>query len=260
MQTKSKASHPVFALEGVAAGFGAHPVLHGLNWEIEAGTTFGVLGQGGHGKTLFLKVLAGLHDLIAGHVLFYGKNIAEFSSGEKADFRRRIGMTFQKGGLFDWLTTAENLELVLSEKTSLTRRQRIKKTEQALSDVGLLEAKDLPVHSLSGGMQKRLGIARALLLSPEVLLYDEPTAGLDPVTSRALVDLIGEFRDTYKMTVVLVSSELLQMNRLVHAAGFLWEGAFAQVGTMESLQQSSHSAVKQFMQATSFKVGANDRV
>jgi phospholipid/cholesterol/gamma-HCH transport system ATP-binding protein len=156
-------------------------------------------------------------------------------------------MTFQRSGLFDSLTCGENLAFALREVRHLAVRELAPRVAQALSEVGLGGQENLRVHEMSGGMQKRLGIARALLLSPRVILYDEPTAGLDPLTAHAINDLIDDVRKKYAMSLVLVTSDPRQAYRLCDHLGFLYRGRFLAQGTMAQMHDSKEPAVRQFL-------------
>ena len=158
-------------------------------------------------------------------------------------------MTFQKDGLFDSLSCADNLRFPLTERLVLTTAEREKRVEKALEEVGLKGQGRLMVHEMSGGMQKRLGIARALLFSPSVILYDEPSAGLDPITARSINELITQMRETHGMTIVVVTSDLNQARQLCDQVGLLWKGKFEQVGGQTAMENSKNPAVHQFFHA-----------
>jgi phospholipid/cholesterol/gamma-HCH transport system ATP-binding protein len=149
--------------------------------------------------------------------------------------------------LFDSLTCAENLHFPLRELTPLNERDRKRQVTQALADVGLVGQEELQIPEMSGGMQKRLGIARALVLSPEVILYDDPTAGLDPITSRSILSLIHRMRKKYEMTLIIVTSDPSQAYQICDRVGFLWHGHFVETGTPDEMKASKHPAVRQFL-------------
>jgi phospholipid/cholesterol/gamma-HCH transport system ATP-binding protein len=238
----------VFSLHNVwLSGLSGHSVLKGIHLEIPRGETFALIGPSGEGKTVLLKLMAGLLRPDRGEVLFQGVALVDLSARRRSLFSRRIGMTFQKSGLFDSLTCAQNLDFPLRELTALSQAERERKIEKALEEVGLVGQGALMVHEMSGGMQKRLGIARALILSPEAILYDDPTAGLDPITSRSILELILEMKRKYEMTVVLVTSQPDQAYRMADRIGFLYKGDFLQIGSSEIIQASSQPVVKQFV-------------
>lgn len=207
------------------------PVLEDLQLTIEPKETFGIIGAGGCGKSVLLKVIAQLIRL--------EKGSCELGTD-------RYTMTFQRSGLFDSLTAEENLDFVLYE-ARVPRRERLERIDAALEEVGLRSQGKLYPHELSGGMQKRLGIARALLLRPELVLYDDPTAGLDPVTSRTITNLIQEMKEKYGMTIVLTTSDLKVAFNLSTRIGFLHSGKFAEVGEPSAIKGTSNPIVRQFL-------------
>lgn len=239
----------VYKVEKLYAGFGGEPILQSLDWELEEGESFAILGPSGSGKTLFLKLLVGLLPPLSGSIRFFGQDLAQMGLAEKKAFRESIGMTFQKDGLFDSLTCGDNLRFPLRERLKLTAKECEARVASGLESVGLTGQAGLMVHEMSGGMQKRLGIARALLFSPRVLLYDEPSAGLDPITSRSINELIAQVRERHKMTVILVTSELAQAKQLATRIGLLADGNFEQTGDWKALTHSSNEMVSQFFQA-----------
>ena len=221
--------------------------MKGLNLTLRRGETFALIGPSGEGKSLCLKMMAGLVSPDRGTVLFHGAELGKMRGERLVSLRRRIGMTFQKSGLFDSLSCGENLRFPLRELLRLTGAEAEARVARALEDVGLSGTETLMVSEMSGGMQKRLGIARALVLSPEAILYDDPTAGLDPVTSGAIIDLILAMKHKYEMTVVLVTSDPVQAMHLSDRIGFLYQGDFAQIGTPDEIRGSEVAVVRQFV-------------
>lgn len=222
-------------------------VLQGLNLTLEAGEVFVVISPGGAGKTTLLKVMAGLLQPISGTVKFQGQDLFRIPLHDRYKIQRRIGMTFERGGLFDSLNVEENLTFPLKEWNDLDPEQLAGRVDQALSEVGLARTQKKRTHELSGGMRKRLGIARALILNPEVVLYDDPTAGLDPITARAIINLLRMMKLHFKMTAVIVTSDLTLAFQLADRIGFLYQGIFLQIGKLVDIQQSENPVVKQFV-------------
>lgn len=236
-----------FHLAGITLDFHGARLFDRLDLEIARGETVGILGPSGSGKSTLLKLMAGLISPTAGTIEMFGRPLKELEREDRPAFRRRVQMTFQKSGLFDSRTCRDNLEFTLRELLPLGPAAREQKISQVLGDVGLLGHQDLLPSQMSGGMQKRLGIARALVLSPEVVLYDDPTAGLDPITSRTILTLVEEMREKYEMTVVLVTSDPAQASRLCDRIGFLYEGKIQEIAEPAAMKHSRNPAVKQFM-------------
>lgn len=222
-----------------------------VDWKLEEGEIFCVLGPGGVGKSVFLRLLVGLLEPIEGSVSYGGRDLRSLSRAEKRDFYRSVGFAFQRNGLFDSMTCGDNLRFPLTELLQLKGEEREGRVREALADVGLSGQEDLRPSEMSGGMQKRLGIARALSLNPKVILYDEPTSGLDPLTSVQIYDLILEARKKYGMSAVLATTDPVQAFRLADRIGFLHGGRFVEVGASEKLSRSEHPAVRQFLSGSS---------
>lgn len=216
-------------------------LLHSLSFALEKNESLALIGPSGGGKSLLLKVLAGLVPVHSGR---YSFNEIPFSHSDK-ETRRQTGMSFQRGGLFDSLTVVENLLFPLREVLGLEGKEASERATNILAEVGLEGTENLFIHEISGGMQKRLGVARALLLSPSLLLCDDPTAGLDPVTSREIIELILEMKLKYGMTIVLSTSELSLAYRC-DKVGFLNDGRFLDIARPGVIQTSEIPEVHQF--------------
>jgi len=238
-----------FSAEYLTFGFpGERLLFDRLDWKLDEGEVFCVLGPGGEGKSVFLRLLAGLLQPLSGDVRFRGRSLAEFSRREKREFYRSIGFAFQRNGLFDSLSCGDNLRFPLTELLELKGEPREERVRRSLADVGLAGQEALALTEMSGGMQKRLGMARALSLDPKVIFYDEPTAGLDPLTSAQIQELILQARKKYGMTVVISTTDPVQAMRLADRIGFLFRGRFVAVETPENLKRSKHPAVRQFLE------------
>jgi len=212
---------------------GGVPVLDRVGLELVGGETLGIIGPSGGGKSTLLKVVAGLLPPTGGEIT------------RPAD--TEIGMTFQRAGLFDSLSCGENIAFPLRERLGLRGDAVVERVQRALAEVGLEGIEDKRTHELSGGMQKRLGIARALVLAPQLLLYDDPTAGLDPLTSRAIAQLIGQVKKKYGTTVIVVTSDLDVALQLSDRIGFLWRGTLKDTGPASSLYKTALPEVRQFV-------------
>ncbi|MEW6056870.1 MAG: ATP-binding cassette domain-containing protein [Bdellovibrionota bacterium] len=224
-------------VSNVSKRFFTQPVLNRISFDVERGQSLVILGQSGVGKSVLLKILAQLVVPDEGSVQIESRN---------------LGMLFQKNALFDSLTVEENLEFPLRERTELDRRLRLERIRKFLDWVGLSESRSLYPDELSGGMQKRLGIARALIVEPEVLFYDEPTAGLDPITSRIIADLILRLKKEFGTTIIVVTSDVMRAYQLADQIGILMkspEGAvFVRAGSPEQARNSEDPAIQQFLQ------------
>lgn len=197
------------ALENLVHAFpGQPPLFRGLSLSVAPGECVAILGPGGSGKTLLLKTLAGLFRPDEGKVRVHG----------------RTAMAFQKGGLFDWLTTEENVLFALKEIENVKGKPAKARAAAALAEVGLEGHGEKPVDALSGGMQKRLGLARALVTEPSLVLFDEPTAGLDPVTARQVNDLLKRMQTKHRSASVVATSDPAQARQLGDRVGFLHDG------------------------------------
>jgi len=223
------------------------PLLADLSFSLKRAEIFCVLGPTGTGKTTLLKILAGLLSPTAGQIFFGAPVREEGNLSKKKEEALAVGMSFQRGGLLDWLTVEENVDFALEEVTQLNSAERKDLIKHMLNRVGLGSSLDLQVRELSGGMQKRLSIARAMALKPQVLLLDEPTAGLDPITAAEIIAFIKEHYETYQNSIVLVTSDLSVAFALAQKIGFLWRGKFLLVETQAEFKKSSYPEIQQYL-------------
>ncbi|MGA3007261.1 MAG: ATP-binding cassette domain-containing protein [Opitutaceae bacterium] len=224
---------PIIDVTGLVCGYGEVIVLRDVSFSVQPGELFFVIGGSGCGKTTLLRHLIGLQRPYAGAVKYFGKNFTEAESAQRRSLLKTFGVLYQGGALWSSLTLGQNIALPLEEYTTLTRREIDDLIMLKLAQVGLAGFEDYYPSELSGGMKKRAGFARALALDPAIVFFDEPTAGLDPVTSRQLDHLIREVRDTLGTTMVIVSHELtsifgladrvILLDRVAH--GIIAEGA-----------------------------------
>ncbi len=226
----------MIAVSHIAKSFDNHTVLKDVDFQVPKGGSLVILGQSGSGKSVLLKILACLLEPDQGTLQLKSKN---------------IGMLFQKNALFDSMTVQENLEFPLKERTKLNAKERQEKSQMFLEWVGLPQAGPLFPEELSGGMQKRLGIARALIVEPDILFYDEPTAGLDPITSRLIADLILRLKKEFGTTLVVVTSDVMRAYQMADNIGILirsTEGSyFLPAGTPQEAQVSTDPRIQQFL-------------
>jgi len=222
MSSGSSTSAPLaIAVADLDVGYGSFVVQRGLRFEVPRGTIFVIMGGSGCGKSTVLRVLIGLLPPLRGEVLVGGVSLWQADESRREAITRRIGVLYQGGALWSGMTLAENVELPLAEFTDLTAGQRQEMVALKLALVGLAGFEDFYPSQLSGGMQKRAGLARAMALDPDILFLDEPTAGLDPVSSRHFDDLILELRESLGCTVVVVTHELASIFAIGDDAIFL---------------------------------------
>ncbi|MCL5102561.1 MAG: ABC transporter ATP-binding protein [Armatimonadetes bacterium] len=225
-------------------------ILRRLDLQVEKGETLAVMGMSGAGKSTLLKCVAGLLRPSGGQILMDGVDIARMRESELDRIRRRIGMVFQYAALFDSLTVYENVAFGLRRHANLTESQMAEVVKHKLSMVGLPRTESLMPAELSGGMQKRVGLARALALEPEIVLYDEPTAGLDPITAATIAELIVKTRDELGVTSVLVSHDIPTIKRVSNRIAMLHRGKIIALGTVEEMEKSEDPSVRQFMEGS----------
>lgn len=205
------------------------------------------MGPSGQGKSVLLKVLAGLLLPDQGQVLIDGRDLHDMSEADRHRLMRSMGMLFQKNALFDSLSVAENVAFPLRETTNLSASEIEAKVSYFLEAVGLSHVRQLYPDEISGGMQKRLGIARALALEPRIILYDDPTAGLDPITSRKIVDLILELQKKNSATVVAVTNDMARAFQLADRLALVTKGELVVTGSVEETRRHPDPRVQQFI-------------
>lgn len=226
-------------------------VLHDVNLRIQRGETVSIMGVSGSGKTTLLKIMAGLIRPASGQVFIDLTDITKLSEEDMNRVRHRLGVVFQYGALFDSLTVYDNVAFALLRHTHLSKPEIDDIVEEKLSLVGLPGTQNLMPSQLSGGMQKRVGLARAIAMNPEVLLYDEPTSGLDPVMTRIIDDLIQEMHDKLGVTSVAVSHSLPSIFRISDRIAMLHEGTVIAYGTPDEIRESPDARVQQFIHGES---------
>jgi phospholipid/cholesterol/gamma-HCH transport system ATP-binding protein len=238
---------PIIELRDVHKAFGQQHVLAGLNLSIEAGKTTVVLGPSGSGKSVMLKHIVGLLRPDKGEVHFDGKRIDTLKERELTETRLQIGLVFQMSALFDSMTVHENIEFPLREHTKLTREERHERVREALATVDLPGIEHKLPAQLSGGQRKRVALARAVVLQPRVVLYDEPTTGLDPIRSDGINELILKLKNTIGVTGIVVTHDLVSARKVADRCVLLLNGKLAADGTYEELENHPEARVRQFL-------------
>lgn len=239
---------PAVELRGVEKAFRGTPVLRGVDLAIARGETFTILGGSGSGKSVCLKHIIGLLTADAGHITVLGTDVTRLAESAWIAIRKRCGVVFQGAALFDSLTVHENVAYPLREHQRESEERITARVEQCLDAVGLAGTGPMLPVELSGGMRKRVGVARAIALEPELVLYDEPTTGLDPANSRRIGELIAELNKRLKVTSVVVTHELDLCFAISDRVGLLKGGRIAASGTVDEMRSSSHPVVRAFLE------------
>jgi phospholipid/cholesterol/gamma-HCH transport system ATP-binding protein len=247
--------------EDVSVSFSKRaPLLHDVNLTLRRGETFVVIGSSGVGKSVLLKTAAGLIAPEKGRVLIDGESLYQVSRRQQAVLMYKMGMLFQKNALFDSLTVRDNLAFPLREVSKLPEDKIQEKVMEFLGYVGLSHAADLMPSEISGGMQKRVGVARALILNPKMILYDDPTAGLDPITSRLIIDLIIKLNREFGTTVMAITNEMnraYQLGGEKGRMGMILDGTLLVTGTVEETKNHPDKRVQDFINGR-YKEGVID--
>lgn len=238
---------PVVEVREVWKAFEGNEVLRGVSLTLPRGSTLAVMGGSGRGKTVLLRLIAGLISPDAGEIRLFGTRIDPLREEQMLPFRRRMGFVFQSSALFDSLSVFENIAYPLREHTHLTEPELADRVRTFLSLVGLPGTEDLLPAELSGGMRKRVGIARALALEPEVVLFDEPTAGLDPTNARLVAELIARLRTGVCDTAIVVTHDVEFASMVADQMAILHAGQFVASGTPAEIQHSRNDAVRSFL-------------
>lgn len=238
---------PMYKVEEIKKQFGLLPVLKGVDLEVMRGESIVVIGQSGCGKSVLLKHLVGLMQPDEGKVIFDGQDLSDLSFSELGAVRLRMGMLFQSAALFDSLTVGENVGLGLKESRKYKKAEMNEMVLDKLEMVGLASAVDKYPSELSGGMRKRVGLARAIATEPEVLLYDEPTTGLDPITGDLINDLIVNLNEKLHVTSVAVTHDMKSAYKIASRIVMLYQGKVEFDGTPEETRNTQNGVVRQFI-------------
>jgi phospholipid/cholesterol/gamma-HCH transport system ATP-binding protein len=242
---------PVVAVENLTKTFGRQRVLNGISLSVSRGETLAVLGRSGTGKSVLLRLIIGLEQPDSGSIRIHDQEIAGLALDRMGEIRKKMGFLFQQAALYDSLTVKENVAFPLEHhRKEMSQSERDDRVNQLLGEVGMEgNLKKMP-SDISGGMQKRVGLARALALEPEILLLDEPTAGLDPISSAEIDELILKLQREHQMASIVVTHDMHSAKTIANRLAILNEGNVLIEGTFEDLQQSDIGFVKEFLKSS----------
>ena len=246
-QNQNKQSEAVVSIRSLFKAFGENEVLRGVDLDLFQGENLVVLGRSGTGKSVLIKIIAGLLRPDSGTVNVLGKEVSRLEERQLNELRLQLGFSFQNSALYDSMSVKENLLFPLNRhRPHFSRAEAMKSIDSVLDAVGLLRAKNQMPTELSGGQKKRIGIARTLILQPKVMLYDEPTAGLDPITSTEINELITEVREKYGTSSIIITHDLTCAKDTGDRVAMLLEGVFTKVGTFADVFGSEDERIKSF--------------
>jgi phospholipid/cholesterol/gamma-HCH transport system ATP-binding protein len=236
-------------ITGLAFAYGAHQIFRDVNLTIPQGKVVGIMGASGSGKTTLMRLIGGQLKPERGEIRVMGQVVHALGRGELFELRRRMGMQFQQGGLFTDLSVFENIAFQMREKTDLSESMINDLVLMKLNAVGLRGAAELMPAELSGGMSRRVGLARAIALDPTLMMYDEPFAGLDPISCNVIGNLIRRLNDTLGLTSIVVSYDAQEALKVIDYVYFIADGVVVAQGTTEEVKTSSDPFVSQFIRA-----------
>jgi phospholipid/cholesterol/gamma-HCH transport system ATP-binding protein len=247
-EAEADGSAPVIAVEDLHKSFGSQTVLNGISLAVSRGETLAVLGRSGTGKSVLLRLIIGLEKPDAGSIRIHGQDIVGLALDQMGTIRKKMGFLFQQAALYDSLTVEQNVSFPLQHhKKEMPKSERRDRVRGLLAEVGMEDALAKMPSDISGGMQKRVGLARALVLEPDILLLDEPTAGLDPISSGEIDDLVLKLGEEHHMASVVVTHDLHSAKTIADRLALLNEGNVVIEGSFEELQKSDIEFVREFL-------------
>lgn len=235
-------------ISGLKKAFGRKQVLDGVDLDIQKGKITVILGRSGEGKSVLLKHIIGLLRPDEGRILLDGQEISSMSERDFNEVRKRFGMLFQGAALFDSMTVGGNVGFPLKEHTDLADADIMKVVSEKLKRVGLVGVEDMMPSELSGGMKKRVGLARAIVMDPEIVLFDEPTTGLDPIMSDSIADLVLDTQRSLKTTYILITHDIPFTYKIADKIAMLHEGRIIEQGTIDEMKKNQNPVVRQFLE------------
>ncbi|MDD5568043.1 MAG: ABC transporter ATP-binding protein [Candidatus Omnitrophica bacterium] len=238
-------------INGLHKSLGSHRVLNGVHLKIDRGTTCVIIGRSGCGKSVLLKHIVGILKPDKGKVIVNNQDVGSLEEKDLNLLRLKMGMVFQGGALFDSMTVGENVGFGLIEHGNVPHRQLLERIESSLAMVGLHGIGSLMPSELSGGMRKRVALARAICIKPEIILYDEPTTGVDPITADSINELIRSMHDKLKVTSIVVTHDMKSAYKVADKVAMLYQGRIIAEGTSEEIQKTRNPIVHQFINGLS---------
>ncbi len=249
----------LISVQDLVVRYGDHTVLNGVNLDIHAGETMVILGGSGSGKSTLFRHIEALEKPTSGRILIKGIDVTQASQKDLFQIRRIMGISFQSAAMFNSMTVGDNVALPLREHTNLAESTIKLMTRMKLEQVGLGGVEDLFPSQLSGGMKKRASVARALAMDPEILMFDEPSAGLDPIIAAGIDELILHLKSAFKMTIVVVTHELESAFLIADRLCMLRKGTMITVGTKEEIRNSDHPRIRQFLDRVPDEIGSDEQ-
>lgn len=244
---KLKSNAPVIEIDNLKKSFGVQEVLRDVSLKLFNGENLVILGKSGTGKSVLIKCIVGLLIADSGTINVFEKNVPELNSNELSDLRQKIGFLFQSGALYDSMTVKQNMEFPLKRlKKELTRKEIDEKINEVLENVGLADALNKMPSELSGGMRKRISLARTIVVDPKIILYDEPTTGLDPVTSDEISSLINEVQKIYKTSSIIITHDIRCALKTADRIIMLESGEVHLEGSIKEFENSTDPLVHSF--------------
>jgi phospholipid/cholesterol/gamma-HCH transport system ATP-binding protein len=234
-------------IKALHKSFGNQTVLNGIDLSVDRGETLAILGRSGTGKSILLKLIIGLQKPDSGSIRIYGQEITGLALDELNEVRKKVGFLFQSAALYDSLTVGENVAFPLQRHAAMSAAQQEERVRELLSSVGMEKDLEKMPSKISGGMQKRVGLARALALEPDILLFDEPTAGLDPITAREIGELILRLQEQRQRACIMVTHDIPNAKTVSDRMALMHEGNILAEGAFKDLQESRNEFVIQFL-------------
>jgi phospholipid/cholesterol/gamma-HCH transport system ATP-binding protein len=247
-EAEKDSNAPAVAVEDLHKSFGSQKVLDGITLKVSRGETLAVLGRSGTGKSVLLRIIIGLQKPDSGSVRIQGQDIGGLNVDQLSEIRKKMGFLFQHAALYDSLTVGENVAFPLQHhKSEMSKSEQYDRVRKLMTEVGMEKDLDKMPADISGGMQKRVGLARALILEPDILLLDEPTAGLDPISSGEIDDLVLKLQEEHHMASIVVTHDMYSAKTISNRLALLNKGKVVIEGTFEELQKSDIEFVREFL-------------